>query len=362
MLGGMADGSEGRRDPEVGSGPAVVACIGVRSRTPRGARTLRQERLWGLALRRVERCLRPGDWMCPVGAGRIAVCFGGGAHHVAPGALGARLAQALGDHLSVGTSHLDLHVAVGVATGSSGIAASSLTLEAFAAIRSRTLEADGPTPAVVLSSMAARSTTSPIAVTRRHLHPVLSVVGGSGAPGATAPAALPRSDIAMLIVGPPPAPGDQHSAAVEGVLAVTSRLGITPESMGTSDPASVLARYRERMSDVVVIPLRRPGASSPRGLFETTTPWEPWSQLTRELVQADVPVWAVGVGAPVAAVAACVKEGAHGVLDLWDLADALEKLDANLQSRRLSVATEGGRCDLHASRPGLPLPTTHSSI
>jgi DNA-binding NarL/FixJ family response regulator len=293
--------------------------------------------------------------MCPVGAGRIMVCFGDGAHQVAPGALGVRLAQALGDHLSVGASELDLHVAVGVATGHCGVDASTVGSEALAAVRSRTLAPTGTSPTLVLSSLTAAG-KAPIALARRRVQPVLSLVGAGGHDAPAMAGQVQRSDIDLLIVGPPPAPGDQYSAAVEGVLAVTARTGIEPDILGSSEPAAAVARCREQMPDVVVVPLRPPAPFSLNGDHQTCTPWEAWSQLCRELVHADVPVWAVGVGAPVAAVAACVKEGANGILDLWDLADELEKLDANLQSRRLVRGNDGGRAEIRVTRPGLPPP------
>jgi DNA-binding NarL/FixJ family response regulator len=282
------------------------------------------------------------------------VCFGDGAHQVAPGALGVRLAQALGDHLSVGASELDLHVAVGIATGQCGVAAATVGSEALAAVRSRTLAPATSSPELVVSTLAA-GTKAPIALASRRVQPVLSLVGSAGVPAPAVSNGVRRSDIDMLIVGPPPAPGDQYSGAVEGVLAVTVRTGIEPDALGTSEPAAAVARYREQMPDVVVIPLRPPAPFSPTA-DQHTTPWEPWSQLTRELVHADATVWVVGVGAPVAAIAACVKEGAHGILDLWDLADELEKLDANLQSRRLVRGNDGSRAEIRAPRPGLPPP------
>jgi len=292
--------------------------------------------------------------MCPVGAGNVLICFGSGAHQVAPNALGTRLARVLGDHLAVGAGQGDLGVTVGVATGACGVEQSRVAAEAYAATRRRSCT-PGTVPAIVVSSLKAGSRHG-VTLTHRRLHPMLSLVDGSTAPASAAVAATPHSDIEMLIVGPPPVSGDQHSPAVEGVLAVTSRVGISPACIGTSDPAAVLARCRELKPDVVVIALRSPAPAMPRRDCELTTPWEAWSQMARELVQANATVWAVGVGAPVAAVAACVREGAYGVLDLWDLADEIEKLDVNLQSRRLLKANDGTRSEVLGVRGGLPAP------
>jgi len=351
MLGGMAHGSDARRDPIGGpSGPAVVACVDVQSRSRRGAKTLHSPVLWGLAVRRLEGCLRPGDWMCTVRAGQLAVCFGAGAHCVAPGALGARLAQALGDHLSVGTRHLDLQVTVGVASGPEGTAPATLVSEAMAAVRCRSRRQTATSPTVVVSTVRASATGRRAPLPRRWVHPHLSVFDGSAT--STHAARAPRSEIEMLIVGPPSSAGSQYSPAVEGVLAVTERLRITPSVVGTSDPSVAAARFRELDPDVVVIPLRSPNPVS----ADSSTPWEPWTHIVRELVHQNAMVWAVGVGAPVPAVAACVREGAYGALDLWHLVEELEKFEANLQSRRLLATGDCARQELRKARPSLPSP------
>ncbi|HXX90924.1 MAG TPA: LuxR C-terminal-related transcriptional regulator [Acidimicrobiales bacterium] len=357
----MANFSDNRRDAEGGPGPAVVACVRVESRSASGAKSL-DPPLWGLAVRRMEGCLRPGDWMCALGAGRLAVCFGNGAHNVTPQALGTRLARAIGEHLSVGTSHLDLGVTVGVATGPAGADRADLVHEALGAVRPRRrVDVDGVPTVVVSQVRRCRHSAAGTSLARRTTYRLAWDDGDSPLVSAPAIELDPhRSDLSLLVIGPPrTAGGHHHGPAVAGVLAVAERVGVTPRVTAATEAAEAVGQYRNLAPDVVVIPLRSPShlvRTTAGATAEMAMPWELAAQMTRALVQAGATVLAVGVGATVAAIAACVREGAHGVLDLWEFAEELDKLHANLDSQRL-VGGDHARNEVRdTARPSLPHP------
>ena len=348
------------------SGREVVGCIEVEAVSSVGARSVNSGVLWGLAVRRVERCLRPGDWLCPMGAGRIGICFGGGAHLVDATSLGARLARALGDHLAVGANDLDLHVAVGVGTGESGVCAGELTSSALSALASERRRSCSraprrlSSPRVVVTHLRASGASSQWRPPVRRLlvtvgpgHDLASQAQEErGTPAKRRPV---RSQLDLLVVDTQPMTGDRENPGVEGVVAVARRLGIEPRTIHLSDPLEVVAAVRRDRPDVVVIPLRSPLPGQLGTHRHDQTPWEQWASTTRELVHAGATVFAVGVGASVAAVAACVREGAVGLLDLWEFAEQIEKIEANLGSRRLS--REASRAEAPAVvRTTLPHP------
>jgi DNA-binding CsgD family transcriptional regulator len=369
VLGGMGESSGDRREDRsrsTGSGASVVACVEVDAAADKGAKSVHPSVLWGLAVRRLERCLRPSDWMCPVGTGRVAVCFGGGADQVPPSMLGARLARAIGDHLAVGASDLDLHVTVGVGTCAAPGDDTTLVCAALSAVaadrrrcrvrpssgapaRPRVLGADVRSPA---------HSAGGVSLVRRMvetLGPDVVRVGFDGARTSRRPASRSaKSELSVLVVGPARSIRGRPSPAVEGVTAVMRDHGIEPTVVGPCDPIEAIARYRELEPDVVIIPLRSP---APLELSRQTTPWEPWALVCRALVQAGASVQAVGVGASVAAISACVREGADGVLDLWEFRERLEKLEADLPTRRLNSG-ENGHAEVRWSnaRPSLPHP------
>src|SRR6202035_1915042 len=84
---------------------------------------------------RMVRCIRSGDQVCMLGGPRVAVVLGNGSNRVTPSALGKRLARAMGDHLAVGTTGLDLQVAIGVGAGTSDVEPAELAAAAMASLR-----------------------------------------------------------------------------------------------------------------------------------------------------------------------------------------------------------------------------------
>ncbi|HYA68129.1 MAG TPA: LuxR C-terminal-related transcriptional regulator [Acidimicrobiales bacterium] len=319
--------------------------------------------LWSLVVRRIERCLRPGDWMCPVTRGQLAVCFGNGAHKVPPSALGIRLASAMGDRLSIGEAGFDLEVAVGIGTGDTGVEPAELAAAAIATSRAecRHIRARAARGATTFTSVAVSHLRSRPVVCRLARREVVApwVEHSDRARRPEAPSPGVRieplaSDLHLLVVGAETCANGQANPTVEGLVAVARRLGVTPSIAPASCASEVPVLYQSADAEVVVLALT--GASRApvrRRAVDLGTPWEPWAHTTRELVRLGATVLAVG--ASVAAIATCVREGAIGLLDMSDFAVQLEKITANLAVRRL--ARDGNRAERRATtNPGLPQP------
>ncbi|HXX91584.1 MAG TPA: helix-turn-helix transcriptional regulator [Acidimicrobiales bacterium] len=293
------------------------------------------------ATRCIAECLRPGDWICPVGAGRVAVCFAEGATRTSTLALGARLATAL-DDLAARSERIGRHVTVGIGdahpyASSAWLARAVLwSTRGDGVARRDRRRPEGNAPCVVVSHLPEGTDTTRRAgrVTIRHVVRIPEQTrSGADVTVGRAGADPPASDghrLSVLVIGPEAPVAGGHSEAVEGVLVVTERLGIEPGLVATSDPAEAVARYHRAGADVVILPLRtpRPVPCAPA----VAAPWEDWVQMARALVDAGADVVAVGAGASVAAIASCVSEGAVGLVDLWELAEHLQWLHAAASS------------------------------
>jgi len=340
----------------------VLACIDVQPVAPVGEKT-EIGLLWGLTVRRMERCLRPGDWMCPVGGGQLAVCFGSGAHKTSPSALGIRLASAMGDRLSVGDAGFDLEVAVAIGTGDAGIGPAELAAEAIAAARAecrhiRARVARGATSSTSVAVSHVRSGPPTRRIARREVvAPWVNHAAAGDRPEPASPGVRMEplaSDLHLLVVGAESCTDGHANPTVEGLVAVARRLGVTPSIAPGTSPGAVPVLFQSSGAEVVVLALT--GASRAplrRRALDLGTPWEPWAHATRELVRLGATVLAVG--ASVAGIATCVREGAIGLLDMSDFAVQLEKINANLAARRL--ARDAARVERRgATNSSLPHP------
>jgi DNA-binding CsgD family transcriptional regulator len=331
---GRADGSERRTwaDP---AGCRIVACVDV---APVGADdSVPTNVLWGLAVRRMERCVRPGDWICLLGGGRLAVCFGNGAHRIAPSALGRRLARAMGDHLAVGTAsaRLDVAVGVGVAADLEPWAVTEMAMASVRSARHRPGRALGPARRLV---SVARAPDAHRARRARLVRRVLvtvddeardaaqggheAVLSGHGAE----PARPRRRDAAMrvLVVDPEPTPPRASRLGCAAVASVARRVGAIPTVSTASAPDAVLLDHHVVEPHAVVMVLH-PEPSPPQA-DRRTDPWEAAARLTKVLREAGSSVLAVSFGASAISVAACVEQGAVGLFDLEALPEELARL------------------------------------
>ncbi len=321
--------------------------------------------LWGLAVRRMQHCVRPGDRMCMLGGARLAVYFGNGAHRIAPSMLGRRLVRAMGERLSVGSTSLDLEVAVGIGAGTSGAEVAELTSAAIASIRagrSRLLcsSEDGSCVARPFVAVAhvrgGDNGDNKYSLVRRVVFPLVedpdspdgegAVSLGRGSSGSGREPAASRgttsaftSVFRILVVDPAPAAPGAYRLAVEAVAGATRNLGMRPTVSRASDPATVVLDHYVTEPHAVVVALEPDGLRRPV-LPDDPWPWERAAQLTRALCDTGTIVLAVSLGCSAATVAACVEQGAIGLLDVEALPQELARLAQSGQLRAASVSED----------------------
>jgi DNA-binding NarL/FixJ family response regulator len=269
----------------------------------------------------------------------------------------------MGDHLVVGTAALDLRVRVGVGAGTLAVAARQLTGVAIASTRSarrvpthrtrrdgavsgsvavthvpdphETLSVSGPDVlarpphggATHATGKASPATTYRLA--RRTFFPTTGSAdhpagtnGARRAPAVDTPE-LSYSRVAgltILIVDPAVSTSDMPRSAVQGVAAVARRLGVCPILSQADRPDTLVDDLSVSEADAVVVILH-PDTASPS--VDAGTPWEHPARLARTLVDAGASVIALSVGGSAAAVAACVEQGAIGVLQIDALSEEL---------------------------------------
>jgi len=363
-------GNPDRRQETADPSSRVIACVDVKSNAVTNGHNVTSDVLRGLAVRRMERCIRPSDRVCMLGASRLAVCFGLGSHRIAPGELGNRLARAMGDHLAVGATMLDLRVTVGVGAGTMAVEPSDLIGAAIASTRSSQsrvtvagwrVESRATSTVTVTQVPEAHQLlrvshdggfartplrsgrTAPFEATTaatahrllrrtsfRHLDPVEHENNGrpsrvGGPQPLDAERFSPHSHVAgltILVVDPAVASSDTPRSAVQGVAAAARRLGVCPILSAADRPDTVVDDLSVSEADAVVLILH-PHTARPISGPNAGTPWEHPARLTRALVDAGASVIALSVGASAAGVAACVEQGAAGLLHIDALADEL---------------------------------------
>jgi DNA-binding NarL/FixJ family response regulator len=351
------------------SGYSIIACVDVQPTVPSAVPSERNDLLWRLALRRMERCIRPGDQVCMLAGPRVAVVLGNGSHRVAPSALGKRLARALGDHLAVGATGLDLRVAIGVGAGTGDVDPAALAAAAMAPLRITRGRPDphGQEPASMapfvavthVSDHTARALLGPVPGTeegrgtttdhlprrldRRVLVPFsedleLAVPGtvtpiGWGAYGpAEAGASLVGPGLRILLVDPEADPNHTPRPMMEAVMAAARRCGAEPVLSPAVDTDAVLLDLYLAKPDIVLIVVQAEVSRYGSG-HESHYGWDRPARVTRALRETGVPVIALSVGASAAALAVCVEQGAIGLLHT----DLLSQELARQTARRLNT-------------------------
>lgn len=364
-----------RRTWATGQGCQLVACVDVQPASDSDAELVHSDVPWGLAMRRMERCVRPGDRICMLGGSRFGVFLGNGAHRVTPSALGKRVARALGDHLAVGNSGLDLQVSIGIGTGSADVEPAALTAAAMAAIRStrdQVSSAGSHTPFVAVTHVP--STERRSGLCRRVVVPLLdeedpqSEKPANGLRTHKAPQLLPASTasligvpLRLLIVDADGGHAEGPQAAAEVVGSIARHFGATPIACPPGDPDSVLLNVYISQPDAVVMILQ---AQPPRRgrVLDGTQPWERPAQLARALRDVGVPVIAVSMGATAATLAVCVEHGAAGLFHPDQLAQELVHLVSG--ATKATNGTNGSSTNGHdeATRSQSQLPGPYDAL
>jgi DNA-binding NarL/FixJ family response regulator len=300
--------------------------------------------LWRLALMRMERCVRPGDRLCLLGGPRVAVCLGRGAHRLAPGDLGRRLARAVGDQLAVGEMGMgiDIAIGIGVDAGTDDVLPADLAAAAMTSIRLRggrpSPNGHRPAPFVAVTRVPGRGgvhrlplrSLVPVQLVDDNLAPT-SPLGSEWGPLADEPwSALVTSDLQVLLVDPDAAPLDQHHV-VDYVAGIARRAGASAVTYNGSDVDHVLLELQATRPDVVVLTL---GAEGDRHAIDIdgSMAWERPARIARAMRDSGIPVIAVSLGASAAALAVCVEQGAVGLFH----AELLPQELARQASRRLA--------------------------
>ncbi len=375
-----------RRTWVAGSGSSVIACVDVQPAIASDTKAQRNDLLWRLALRRMERCIRPGDQVCMMAGPRVAVVLGNGSNRVVPSAIGKRLARALGDHLAVGGTGLDLRVAIGVGAGTGDVEPATLAAAAMAPLRiTRTRPgsngAGATSPFVVVTHVhddsaiahlknlrVGASVTKPGSVTTstrpfrrldyRVLVPFSDDLELSG-PGTVTPIGvpLPAPGLRVLLVDPDADPDRGPRPLMEAVVAVARRCGAEPVVSPAVDIDAVLLDVYLSKPDVVLVVVQ---AESPRfgAGHESHYGWDRPARITRALRDTGTPVIALSVGASAAALAVCVEQGAIGLLHT----DLLSQELARQTTRRLSTNGGGAHNSFEDVRGPGQLPAPYNAL
>jgi DNA-binding NarL/FixJ family response regulator len=284
----------------------------------------------------------------------------------------------MGDHFVVGTTGLDLRVAVGIGAAVGEVEPSELAAAAMASIRettgrAATRGAGSPPPFVAVTHIPDRhvsiltgahngtksgaprslrrpSPWPPSRLLRRVLVPlaadgdignVVSSLAAWPSPLAGDTSAPWATGLRVLLVDPEPGSDSTPRPMVDAVAAVTRRAGAQPIVASALDPDAVLLNLYLTEPDVVVIVLQAL-ASRPEMGPNWGRAWERPAQLARALREVGVPVVALGMGASAAALAVCVEQGAVGLFH----SDLLPQ-----ELARLAAARSNGS---NGSTPGAP--------
>ncbi len=392
-----ATGIAERRTWAPGSGHTVIACVDVQPATRSGVQPERNDLLWRLALRRMERCVRVGDQVCMLGGPRVAIVLGNGSNRVAPSALGRRLARAMGDHLAVGATGLDLRVAIGVGAGASDVEPEVLAAAALNSVRlTRNRGATNghvePSSFLAVTHVPGHQALlspspgwrhpsdleaerdcehDPARRTRRLDYRVLvplsedldlshpAPLGANGWNGLDdeVDASLTSTGLRVLLVDPDASAEHSPRPMVEAVAAVARQCGAVPVLSPAVDTDSVLLDLYLSKPDVAVVVVQ---AEVPRygGVPGPQFPWDRAARITRALRAAGTPVIALSVGASVAALAVCVEQGAVGLFHT----DLLSQELARQTARRISA--NGGSSTAVYDEPRGPgqLPSPYDAL
>jgi len=403
---GSADRRREPADPQF----RVIACVDVKTNALTNGHYVTSDVLRGLAVRRMERCIRPADRVCMLGASRLAVCFGQGSHRIAPGELGTRLARAMGDHLTVGTTTFDLRVTIGVGAGAVAVEPGDLLSAAIASTRSPQSRV---TIALTRPDAMSASTVTVTQVPEPHELLRVSHAGGfpesprrplrtratGGSASATTHRLLRRTSfrhidkvdldarvhgprtvkpsaldadrfpthsrvagLTILVVDPAVASSDTPRSAVQGVAAAARRLGVCPILSAADRPDTVVDDLSVSEADAVVLILH-PDTARPLNGADGGTPWEHPARLARALVDAGASVVALSVGSSAAAVAACVEQGAAGLLHIDALADELVIVAKTSSNKGSSATRTNGAASSNGSQRGRrPLPAPFDAL
>jgi DNA-binding NarL/FixJ family response regulator len=316
-----------RQAPLRPSPDRIVACLEVATISDGPLSELDRSMAEAVALRRVQRAVRPSDRVSLVGGMRLAVSFGTVSQGTDATRLAERVADAVGDHLTIGEQSIGLEVGIGVAVGPLSTELPDLTDEALrkVAARSAAASATGPHPD--------RDTADTEALTARPAlrGPVLAVSNGhgtnngrGGAPGDGATATR------VLVVDAVPGPSGQAGVTAQAVGACLAQVGVKAHviaPVGGQDVAEVDGGSSRDTVLLVVHP-----AAVRTEDPDASREWEQPGTLCRTYRGTGAAVVVVSIGAAAAALAGCVEQGATGVIHIEDLPHHASELARHLSA------------------------------
>jgi DNA-binding NarL/FixJ family response regulator len=329
-----------RRAPLHPSSLQVVACLELV--TVSDGRLSEHDRacVHAVAVRRIQRSIRPGDRIRLSDGLRLAVCFGPVADGTEPARLGARLARAVGDRLTVGNRTIDLDVSVGVAVGDGGCTSAELIESALHSIpvradgavvgmSSRTLDAAGTELARATALDLVRAEPNGWAPT-----------DGGWSTGGSVPARLTPILVVDCVPGEPGTAGVKAHA----VGSCLGSAGLVADLVAPRTDDDIPARTEPGTGSdggAIVLLVVHPG-SQRRSDHVAARAWEQPATLARAYHQAGATVVVVSVGAAAAALAACIEQGAASIIDIEDLPSHADLLARALRAGELRVEGASG--------------------
>lgn len=276
-----------------------------------------------LALRSIERTVRPDDRICPFGVSHVAVAFGPEADAVAPKRLGERLARAVGqglvgviaddetDALGMDRTSVTRPTTIGTIPSTTVVTVDRLVgdraggghagprVSPAASCARPSVGWHGPAPLLCHRTIVRYSTGNVAGYGNRH-DDVVST-SGDHHPGT------------VLVVDPDPRAADAPGLAAHAAASLAGRLGFKTgvASLGTDD--ELRADVDGAAVDLIVLVVGAEPTGGPSSWLTST--WCVPARLTRAYRSKGIDVLAVSSGATAGALVGCIEQGASVLFD-----------------------------------------------
>jgi DNA-binding CsgD family transcriptional regulator len=335
-------------DQTEGLATRTVACIDVR--VAGGARhqdSRTKPVVVQFALGQIQRVVRAGDRICPMGTSRLAIEFDPIASGVPPQVLGDRLAQAIGHKMPDDRSTAELAVSVGMAAPEQHFGPSELTRRALSAAQAGTSRL-GRRPfagthasntivtvdrMLTPRSSGARSGPAFQSIHRRNVYryeagqvrgtPSLMPTPFEANGSSNGPSRL-ASNLTVLVADPMASEIGFPGLASTTVASIADQLGCRSAIVAVSVEDPLPMAVDGVALDLVLLVLDGGWVG-----HSPTWPASAWgipARLTAAYLAAEVPVLVVSAGAGAGAIASCAAKGAPAVFSLDQLPDALHSM------------------------------------
>ncbi len=358
------------RETDENRATRLVACIAIRTAGEPASRPGAAPKPMALrfAMRQLEKVVRSGDRICPVGTSRVAIEFAPAACGVPPLVLGDRLAEAIGGYLPMDSHVTELAVSVGLATPEQHERPSDLTRRALSAAQAgashldRRPGAGRPTPTSIVTVdrlLTPRWSATTEGQTFQSIHRRNIYDGGNatvavdhalgveawtngtaqGANGSAnnkRPTSKPRVShppLTVLIADPMSAQIGYPGLAAATTVSIVESLGCRTASVAVSPDRPLALDVDGEPLDLVVLVLD--GGWVGHSTSWSQSAWGVPARLAASYRAAGVPVLVVSAGAGAGAMASCVAQGAKALFSMEQLPDALYARTVEYDGRAL---------------------------